>query len=133
MSLFVDTNVFLRFLTRDDAGQTAAAEKLFREAAVGKIHLVTGPPVLFELAWTLKRAYHMAPERVLAVLEAVAALPGLDLLDARAVHAALACARAQDMEFADAYIVALVQIEDLDGLATFNQRHFQKAGVKLLP
>ena len=133
MSVFVDTNVFLRFLTQDDAGQSSTAEQLFRDAAAGKIHLVTGPPVLFELAWTLKRSYDMPMDGVLSFLEAVVSLPGLDLLDRPTVHAALACAREQHLDFADAYILASIQVQELDGLATFNQKHFRKAGIKLLP
>jgi predicted nucleic acid-binding protein len=45
----------------------------------------------------------------------------------------MACAREQHLDFADAYILASVQVEELDGLATFNQRHFRKAGITLLP
>ena len=38
-SLFVDTNVFLRFLTNDDPAKAKRAETLFRDALRGKIKL----------------------------------------------------------------------------------------------
>jgi predicted nucleic acid-binding protein len=47
---FVDSNVFLRFIVRDDTGQSAHAEHLFLRAKAGKIKLFCGPPVFFELA-----------------------------------------------------------------------------------
>ena len=40
-SLFVDTNVFLRFLTNDDPAKAKRAEILFRDALRGKVKLVT--------------------------------------------------------------------------------------------
>jgi len=54
--LFVDIRVFLRFFTTDDAGQHARAAALFKSASLGDVSLVTGPPVLFEIAWTQKSA-----------------------------------------------------------------------------
>lgn len=56
-TVFVDSNVFLRFFTVDDAGQHERAAQLFEKAAAGKVKLVTGPPVRFEIAWTLRSAY----------------------------------------------------------------------------
>jgi len=133
MRVFVDTNMFLRFFTDDDSGQSAKAEKLFHDAAKGKLRLVTGPPVLFEMAWTLKRSYGVAPDQILTLLEAVAAMPGLDLLDDVTVRLGLTLAREHHMDFADAYIAATVQVERLGALATFNARHFRTLGMKLLP
>jgi hypothetical protein len=40
-SFFVDTNVFLRFLTNDDPAKAKRAETLFRNALRGKIRLET--------------------------------------------------------------------------------------------
>ncbi len=52
---FVDANIFLRFLTVDGQGQHQKAVRLFEAAHREECRLVTGPPVLFELAWTLGR------------------------------------------------------------------------------
>ena len=50
MRVLVDANVFLRYFTLDDAGQHGRAARLFGEGSQGNIDLVTGPPVLFEVA-----------------------------------------------------------------------------------
>lgn len=47
--LFVDTNVFLRFLTNDVPEQAAAVEALFRRAAAGEVRLVTNTMVVAEI------------------------------------------------------------------------------------
>ncbi len=130
-TLFVDANVFLRFFTVDDRGQHDRAAALLRQAAAGKVALVTGPPVLSEIAWTLRSAYRQANAKVLDVLSAIAALPGLQLLDAGIADHALTLAKASGQEFADAYIAAASREAGLDGVATFNRKHFDSLGVPL--
>lgn len=126
---FVDTNVFLRFLTVDDRGQHERAARLFEAARRGECRLVTGPPVLFELAWTLRAAYKVPRDRVLEVLSAVFAMPGMSLTDAPLVAAALGLAAATGAEFADAYIAADCRAAACDGVATFDRRDFERLGV----
>lgn len=70
--LFVDTNVFLRFLTNDVPEQAAAVEGLFRRAAAGEVRLVTNTMVVAEIVWVLESYYHLSradvQERAMAVI-----------------------------------------------------------------
>jgi predicted nucleic acid-binding protein len=129
--VFVDSNVFLRFFTRDDAGQYKDAAKLFRDAAAGKLELITWPPVLFEIVWTLRAAYRQPREKALEVVSAIRALPGLRLVDAVVVDEALAAAQRSGQEFADAYVVASAHEAGADEIATFNRSHFERLGALL--
>jgi predicted nucleic acid-binding protein len=128
---FVDTNIFLRFLTVDDEGHHAKAVHLFEAAARGESRLVTGPPVLFELAWTLRAAYKTPKTQVLEILRAVFATPCLTLTDTPLVADALTLASATDSEFADAYIAASSRATECSGVATFTRKDFAKLGVEL--
>jgi predicted nucleic acid-binding protein len=128
---FVDTNVFLRFLTLDDEGHHVRAARLLESAARGERRLVTGPPVLFELAWTLRAAYKVPRARVLKILKAVFATPNLTLTDSPLVAEALSLASETDSEFADAYIAAASRAAECSGVATFNRKDFAKLGVEL--
>ena len=130
-TVFVDANVFLRFFTTDDAGQHERAAALFRLAAGGKVALVTGPPVLFEIAWTLRAAYRQPNDKVLDALSAIAATPGVTLLDRDLVEEAIALARGQEVEFADAYIAASARKAGADEIATFNRKYFERTGAAL--
>jgi predicted nucleic acid-binding protein len=69
--LFVDANVFLRFLTNDVPDQAAIVEDLFHRAAAGELHLVTNATVLAELVWVLESFYGLprpdVQERAMAV------------------------------------------------------------------
>jgi predicted nucleic acid-binding protein len=128
-TVFVDANVFLRVFTEDDEGQHARAIRLLRRAAAGELALVTGPPVLFEVAWTLRRSYRQSPEQVLVALAAIAATPGLRLIDAGVVDAALELARRTGVDFADAYIAASAREQGAESVATFNLTNFRRLGM----
>jgi predicted nucleic acid-binding protein len=128
MRVFVDANVFLRYFTLDDAGQHGRAARLFGEASQGDIDLVTGPPVLFEVAWTLQAAYAIPHEKVLDVLSRILALPGLTLTDSQLVERAVQLARAANRDFADAYIAASAEVAGVDAVATFNRKDLQRLG-----
>ena len=130
--VFVDANVFLRFFTLDDGGQHDRAARIFRAAESGKIVLVTGPPVLFEVSWTLRSAYKLSREKVLDVLARIMGLSGLELTDFSLVDTALRMAQDREGEFADCYIAATIQASGADGLATFNRKDFQRLGVDLM-
>jgi predicted nucleic acid-binding protein len=129
-SWFVDSNVFLRFLTVDDHGQHPKAARLFEAARRGECRLVTGPPVLFELAWTLRAAYGTPKARVIEILSAVFATPGMTLTDASMVAEALSLAEASGSEFADAYVAAGSRAAGCSGVATFNRKDFARLGVE---
>ena len=129
--VFVDANVFLRLFTVDDQGQSERAASLFRRAGAGEVGLVAGPPVLFEVAWVLRRAYHVPRDKVLAALSAVLAVPNMEVTDVALVRLAVERAQATGAEFADAYIAALIAVNGCDAVSTFNQRDFKKLGVAL--
>jgi len=130
-SWFVDANVFLRFLTVDDQGQHERAARLFEKAAQGRIRLVCGPPVLFELAWTLRAAYKTPRANVVEILSAIYSMPGITLTDGSLVAAALAHASETGVEFADAYIAASARAAACSGIATFDRKDFARLGLEI--
>jgi predicted nucleic acid-binding protein len=131
-AVFVDSNLFLRLFTRDDRGQCERAAKLFRQAREGRVRLITGPPVTFEVAWTLRSHYRQSTATVLDVLEAMLATPGLELLDHDRTAAAIQLARTAGMDFADAYVAVSARDGGCEAVATFNRADFRKSGMTLL-
>jgi predicted nucleic acid-binding protein len=127
--VFVDANVFLRFFRKDSEEQRIRASRLFHQAAAGEILLVTGPPVLFEIAWTLRSLYKLTKEECLDVLNRILAFPGLEIIGRSLAEAALQLATESNQEFADSYIAASMQPSDCEAIATFNRKHFERLGV----
>ena len=53
-SVFIDTNVFLRFLLEDVVSQQTIVNKIFEDGALGKVILNSSIIVFFEIYWVLK-------------------------------------------------------------------------------
>jgi predicted nucleic-acid-binding protein len=130
--VFVDANVFLRHLTKDNDDQASRAKGLFLKAQAGRLRLVTGPPVLFEIAWTLKIRYKLKQTEILDILESLVTSPWLDMPDKELVGDAIILARNFEQDFADAYIHVSALKMGAKGVATFNKKHFDRLGTKLI-
>jgi predicted nucleic acid-binding protein len=134
MLTFVDANVFIRlFAEIDNESQADQAEQLLIKAQNGEIDIVTGPPVFFEIAWVLGQRYKIENDNVLDILEAILSYPNLRVLDKEQVIAAISIARATNSVFADSYIAISAANVKADNVATFNNKHFAKLGVRLYP
>jgi len=132
MLTFVDTNVFIRLaVVADDNRQLEQAKRLFEKAQTKNLDLITGSPVLFEIAWVLDRLYKRPNNEILDFLEAILSFPNLRILDKELVIAAISLARDRNGTFADSYIVASVNHVAADNVATFNTKHFARLGVSL--
>lgn len=112
--LAVDTNVIVRYLTRDDEEQFAKANAL-----IGSEDVYVCTTVLLETEWVLRRGYRFSRERIIAALLAFAGLPRVILEDAARTAKALDWTRA-GMDFADA--LHLAKAEGCDAFITFDQR-----------
>jgi predicted nucleic-acid-binding protein len=112
--LAVDTNVIVRYLTRDDAEQFAKASALIRDEDV---YVCT--TVLLETEWVLRRGYRFSCEQVIAALAAFAGLPRVALEDPTIAARALDWMR-RGMDFADA--LHLVKADGCEALVSFDQR-----------
>lgn len=131
--IFVDTNVFLRFLVgaelASDEAMTAVARRLFEQVVDGQQTITTNEVVLHEVAYLLtsKGHYGVPAEDVIARLWSLLKLPNLRM-EAGRKHR---CLRAVDLwsrdhrlGFADA-LIAVTAIDEGIPLATFD-RHFDR-------
>jgi len=112
--LAVDTNVVVRYLTRDDAEQFAKANAL-----IGGEDIYVCTTVLLETEWVLRRAYRFSCQRIIAALAAFAGLPRVTLEDPGLAAKALDWTR-HGMDFADA--LHLAKAQGCEAFVSFDQR-----------
>lgn len=77
----VDANVFVSFFIDRHTGQHAAARALIQQAEDGEIVGVVPQSVVFEVAYVLQSQYNATADRIATVVRALAALPGVQLVD----------------------------------------------------
>ena len=112
--LAVDTNVVVRYLTRDDAEQFAKASALI---ASDDVYVCT--TVLLETEWVLRRGYRFSRDQIVSALTAFAGLPHVTLEDPALAAKALDWTR-RGLDFADA--LHLAKAGDCEAFISFDQR-----------
>ena len=122
--LFVDTNVFLRFLTADDQAKAKRAEALFKRALDGKVTLTTSLLVVAEIVWTLESFYELDKQDVADKVLTILNTPNLACPEARLIRPALDVYVQQNMDFIDAYHALYLRDEGLNQIVTFDRKHF---------
>ena len=116
----VDTNVVVRYLTGDDAGQAARAK-----AAIDAGDVFVSTTVLLESAWVLHSTYDFTEEEVASALRAFAGLPGVKVESPGPTAEALDRVE-KGMDFADAlHLAAAARCE---ALLPFDRRFVELAG-----
>jgi len=62
--VFIDTNLFLRYLTNDIPEKANQVENLLQRAVAGRIILVTTSLVMVEIVWTLASSYGFGRQEI---------------------------------------------------------------------
>lgn len=116
--LGVDSNVLVRFFTRDDEKQFQQAAKFFESAEDRSLFLSV--IVLVEVNWTLRRVYKRPQKDVLQALEDLVHTRQFAIEDRDNVLNAIRLARATKADFSDALIALRNEVEGCTKTATFD-------------
>ena len=105
---FVDTNVFIRFLTKDDPQKAERCFELLESARKGKVKLQTTESVVSEIVYTLssKRLYNLYPQDIYEKLLPILKIRGFKISHKRTIIAALGIYSKYKIDFEDAILVA---------------------------
>ena len=74
---FVDTNVFIRFLTNDIPQKADACEEVFKKAVEKKEIIFTTDTVIAEIVWVLESFYELQKEEIQSKVEKILNTPNL--------------------------------------------------------
>lgn len=123
---FIDTNLFIRYLTNDDPGKADRVDRLLRQAANGDVELITAEMVLAEVVWVLESYYQLEKNRIAELLKAILSTPGLKVFNGKIVENALSYYSLKNIDFVDAYIVALMEKHKISGIYSFDKKHLDR-------
>ena len=121
---FVDTNVFLRFLTNDDPAKARRAERLFKKAIAGDVSLETSLLVIAEIVWTLESFYKLAKPDIADKIEKILNTKNLKVQAADTVLQALDLYATQNVDFIDAYHGIMLRETGVKRVLTYDKKHF---------
>jgi predicted nucleic-acid-binding protein len=124
----VDTNVVVRYLTRDDQTQYEKARRLIdRQVAKGEPVFVS-LPVLLETEWVLRSRYDLTKPDIVSAFSALLDTVDLTIEDEPSVESALYSWKDSVADFADCLIEARNRRLGCRATATFDGRALKLAG-----
>jgi len=123
---FVDTNLFIRYLTNDDQEKADRVEKLLDSAAAGEVVLVTTEMVIAEVVWVLEASYLLKAGDVAPLIRGILATPGLEVINGNLVARALEYYEGQNIDFVDGYIAAVMEKQGISELYSFDKKHISR-------
>lgn len=127
----LDTNVLVRYLVADDAGQAEAARVLMAGLTAERCGFVCRE-VTVELVWVLERAYRFTRDRIATVLDELVATEELVLEAAGDVARAARGYRQGRADFSDLMTSAAARRSGALPLYTFDRRAARLEGAKLI-
>ncbi len=127
----LDTDIIVRYLTHDDAAQTATAVRLIdslSQDSPGFLALI----VITELVWVLEVSYRFKKNEIEQVLETLLRSKELVIEQAEILWQALRKFSAGRADFADCLIERCGYAAECQYTVTFDQNAASTAGMKLL-
>lgn len=123
---FVDTNIFLRYLTQDVPAQARAVDRLLAEAEQGKRKLHTSVLTIAEIVWTLESYYELGKEEIRDRVVGILNTPGLEVESGDLVARAVGLYADENIDFIDACNGLWMQDHGISSVVTFDTKHFQR-------
>ncbi len=105
---YLDTNILLRLLTKDDAVKAARCERLLREAqSKGEKFLLTDLCIA-EMVWTLESFYRVSRHDILEMMLSLLNTPCIQVSNLSVMLDAIARFAEKSVDFIDAYHAAII-------------------------
>jgi predicted nucleic acid-binding protein len=121
---FLDANIFLRYLTRDDEVKADACFRLFQRLKSGQERATTSEVIIAEVVYVLaaRALYNLRPDEISARLRPLLAVRGLRIAHKRSCLQALDLyATYPFLDFEDALAVAEMQRQGLQTILSYDR------------
>lgn len=118
---FVDTNIFLRYLTKDDPQKYDKCREIFKKAIEGKIELATSGIVIAELIWTLLSYYKVPKADVVEKISIIVSTKNLYIPDKDVIADALLLYSRKSIDYIDAYNAVFMKYNDFTEIYSYDE------------
>jgi predicted nucleic acid-binding protein len=120
---FVDTNIFLRYLTKDDQEKADACYRLFEKAKASKVEIFTSESVIAEVVFVLssKRLYNLSHQDIRVRLYPILSMPGLKMSNRRQYLRSLDIYGNHNIDFEDALSIATMERKKISQIYSYDE------------
>jgi predicted nucleic acid-binding protein len=129
-TIFVDTNIFLRYLTKDDPSKYEKCKEMFKKAMKGEIAITTSGMVIAELVWTLLSYYKVPKAEVVEKVTVIVGTKNLSIPDKHVVADALVLYARKNIDFIDAYNAVFMRYHGLREIYSYDEDFELMEGIR---
>lgn len=126
---FLDTNVLLRYFTRDDEEKARRALALLTRVERGEEHIETSVLVVFETVYALQRLYRVSKPRIRELLTPILRSRGVRLPAKAICVDALDLYVRNNISFADAYSAVYMKARGITEIYSWDSDFDRLEGV----
>jgi predicted nucleic acid-binding protein len=126
---FLDTNILLRYFTKDDEAKAHKALALLERIERGEERVETSLPVIFETIFTLERYYHVPLPQIKELLLPILRMRGLRLPAKNLCIAALDLYVEHNISYVDAFNAASMQNRGITEIYSWDTDFDRIAGI----
>lgn len=130
MFYFIDTNIFLRVLVKENEEVFKDCQKFLDLIRQNKIKAFTSTIILSEIDWVLESFYKFPKEKVIEGLSSISKLKNLKITDNFDSNLAIEIYEKSPVKFIDALIASNPAIFNKEVAVVSYDRDFDKIGVK---
>jgi len=128
----IDSNVILRYLTKNPPKMAEAALRTLDDAQKGKISLLLTPLTVAEVVWVLESFYGQTKARISEIMGQFLFCEGLEVEDLDLIIEALTLYEAKNLDFADAFLAATALRRGPRGIYSFDHDFNRVPGITRL-
>lgn len=129
---FLDTNIFLRVIAKDNAAQLKDCEKLLQQVMNGEITAITSSLVIAEIVWTCLSYYKLTKTQVVEIVQGLTSIKYLKIEQYFDMQQALEYYKQYAMKFVDACLATHHCFNDENTIMVSYDREFDQLPIKRL-
>ncbi len=124
---FIDTNIFLRFLTKDDPVKAAKCRNLLQSATEGELKLYTTDLVIAELIWVLQspQTYNLNPSEISEIIMPLFTIKNLYFPCKKVFPDIMELFQTEKIDYIDAYNTVIMLGRNIDTIYSYD-KHFDQ-------
>lgn len=127
---FIDTNIFLRVVAKDDANKLINCQKLIEAIKSAKITAATSSLVLAEVVWTCQKGFRLTKLEAFEVAKSIASIKNLKFQEKQRTSLAVDLFEKSNVKFIDCLIASHSQIVAGKMAVVSYDKDFDVLGVK---
>lgn len=121
MKIFVDANIFLRFLLRDHPVHSPSCKAFFELCEKKNVPLITHTLVIAEIVWVLTSVSHEKRKDIVQKLKIILLFSQLEIPDRDILTIAIEVFEKSSIDFIDAYVYVWLKKHKITHLYSYDR------------